>query len=47
LPIGAVFGFLPLPGSVRAAVGVITGLYVLVSELAKYIFFGRFSKRYR
>lgn len=47
LPIGAAFGFVPLPGSVLVAILSITVLYIAVSELTKHIFFQRFSKQRR
>ncbi len=42
LPIGAVFGFVPLPPAILAAILVIAGLYLLVSEYTKRAFFRRF-----
>ncbi|MBU1057753.1 MAG: magnesium-translocating P-type ATPase [Proteobacteria bacterium] len=43
LPIGAVFGFVPLPAPVIAAILVITALYIGVSEFTKHAFFRRFG----
>lgn len=47
LSIGAVFKFVPLPMPILVAILVITGLYVVVSELTKHIFFRLFGKRNR
>lgn len=47
LPLGAAFGFVPLPGPVLIAILGITVLYIVVSELTKRIFFQRFSKQHR
>ncbi|MDV6345078.1 magnesium-translocating P-type ATPase [Nitrosomonas sp. Is37] len=47
LTIGTLFDFVPLPGPVLGAILAITGLYVVVTEYIKYLFFRRFSKRYR
>jgi Mg2+-importing ATPase len=42
-PLGALFGFVPLPaGSVLVLLGI-TGAYLLASELAKGWFFRRFA----
>ena len=47
LPLGAAFGFVPLPGPVLIAILGITVLYIMVSEFTKHIFFQRFSKQHR
>jgi Mg2+-importing ATPase len=41
LPFARVFGFVPLPGSLVAAVSLLTALYVVASELQKKWFFRR------
>lgn len=43
LPVATLFGFVPLPASVLAAILVITALYVVASELTKRAFFRRFA----
>ena len=45
LPVGALFDFVPLPAPVMAAIVLITGLYLVVSEFTKRMFFRRFDKR--
>jgi len=47
LPLGAAFGFVPLPVPVLIAILGITVLYIVVSEFTKHIFFQRFSKQHR
>ena len=43
LPIGRVFDFVPLPPPVPAAILLITGLYLMVSEYTRHVFFRHFG----
>jgi len=44
LPFAALFGFVPLPAPVMAAVLGITAVYVVVSELTKQVFYARATR---
>ena len=44
VPVAALFGFVPMPGPVMAAVLGITAVYVVASELTKRVFYARMTK---
>ncbi len=45
ISIAAIFGFVPLPAPVLISILAITAMYVVVTEITKYVFFQRISKK--